>query len=149
MTATAKEKTPRLHISPLTQVRTPRILCVDDDPDIQTSLELRLRAYDIEIEHAFYGMQGIAQSHNTVYDLIIMDVAMPNGDGKYLLECVRENPATQNVPVVVLTGMRNPELRANLLARGADAYFTKPVLFEDLLAEMRRHIAVRKLEEGV
>ena len=99
---------------------TPRILCVDDDPDLQTSIELRMRKYNVEVEHAFYGMQGVVEAAQSNPDLILMDQAMPHGDGEYLLQAVKGDPATSSIPVIVLTGMRDPNLKNRLMqaARG-------------------------------
>jgi len=123
---------------------TPRILCVDDDPDLQTSLDLRMRAYDIDIDHAFYGMQGVVETVKTRPNLILMDLAMPNGDGEYLLSCIKKNDTTASIPVIVLTGMRNPALKHRLLSAGAEAYLQKPVDFDELLHHMSRFIDIKK-----
>ena len=130
---------------PSLETRTPRILCVDDDPDIHTTIDLRLRKYDVEIQHAFYGMQGIVEANETLPDLILMDQAMPHGNGEYLLEVIKRNPATCNIPVIVLTGMRNRSLKNRLLHEGAEAYLQKPVLFDELLREMGRFIVLTEL----
>lgn len=128
--------------------RTPRILCVDDDPDIQTTIELRMRQFDVEIEHAFYGMQGIVEAVNTQPDLILMDLAMPNGDGEYLLECIKRNEATADIPVIVLTGMRDPNLKHRLLNGGAEAFLQKPAPFDELLHQIGRFVDLRQRDEG-
>jgi two-component system response regulator MprA len=125
-------------------IRTPRILCVDDDPDFQTTIELRMRAYEVEIERAFYGMQGIVEAVQTQPDLVLMDLAMPNGDGEYLLECIKRNKATANIPVIVLTGMRDPSLKRRLLQAGAAVFLNKPVHFDELLHHISRFVDVRQ-----
>jgi DNA-binding response OmpR family regulator len=117
---------------------------VDDDPDIQTTLELRMREYAVEVEHAYYGMQGVVAAVKTRPDLILMDLAMPNGDGEYLLECLKKNDATFDIPMLVLTGMRNPELKHRLLNAGAKAFLSKPVHFDELFHEMSRFIDIQK-----
>jgi len=127
---------------------TPRVLGVDDDPDIHTSIEMRLRPYDVEVEHAYYGMQGVVEAIKTRIDLILLDVAMPNGNGEYLLNYLRTNNATAEVPVIVLTGMRDPNLKRRLLRQGASAYVSKPVLFDDLRREMSRFIDLEERTEG-
>lgn len=133
------------HCRPVPQgTATPRILCVDDDPDIQTALELRMRPYDVEIEHAYYGMQGIVEAGKSRPDLIIMDLAMPNGDGEYLLECIKQNSATATIPVIVLTGMRNPELKNRVLSGGAEVFLNKPAPFDELLHHVSRFVDIQK-----
>lgn len=121
-----------------------RILCVDDDPSFQTTIEMRMRAYNVEIVHAFYGMQGIAKAISARPDLILLDLAMPNGDGKYLLECIKRNSATANIPVVVLTGMRDPRLKRRVLQAGASVLLQKPFHFDELLHHVRHFIDIRE-----
>lgn len=123
---------------------TPRLLCIDDDPDIQTTIELRMRQYDVQIEHAFYGMQGVVETIKTQPDLILMDLAMPNGDGQYLLDCIKKNLDTAAIPVIVLTGLRDPSLKRRLLSQGAEVFLQKPVLFDELLHQMGRFIDIRR-----
>ncbi|QDU57328.1 response regulator [Aeoliella mucimassa] len=144
MIATAhRQKSTKMSLA----VHTPRILCVDDDPDLHTNLELRMQIYDVKIERAFYGMQGIVEAAHTLPDLILMDHAMPNGDGEYLLQCIKSNRATANIPIIVLTGMRDPVLRNRLIAGGADVFLNKPIAFDDLVHEMSRFIDLRLRED--
>jgi DNA-binding response OmpR family regulator len=125
---------------------TPRILCVDDDPDFQTTIELRMRKYDVEIEHAFFGVQGFVEASQSLPDLILMDQAMPHGNGEYLLEVIKRNDATATIPVIVLTGMRDPKLKSRLLKSGAEAYLQKPVHFDELVHQISRFIDLKERE---
>ncbi len=127
--------------------RKPSILCVDDDPDIQTTIELRMREYNVEIERAFYGMQGIVEAIKTRPDLILMDLAMPNGDGQYLLDSIKRNAATADIPVIILTGMRDPMLKQQLLNAGADVFLQKPAHFDELLHHISRFIDIRQQDD--
>lgn len=127
-----------------TPTRTPRILCVDDDPDIQTAIEMRMRKYDVEIDHAYYGMQGIVEAGKSTPDLILMDQAMPHGNGEFLLEAVKRNRATSSIPVIVLTGMRDPQLKHRLIQAGAEAFLQKPVRFDDLVHHLSRFVDLRE-----
>ncbi|TWT90846.1 Gliding motility regulatory protein [Pseudobythopirellula maris] len=130
------------------EVRVPHILCVDDDPDIQTTIQMRLRVYDVAVDHAYYGMQGVVEAAKSRPDMILMDIAMPNGNGEYLIDYLKSNPETRDIPVVVLTGMRDPQLKRRMLAAGAEGYLSKPVLFDDLVHEIRQHVDLRLCEEG-
>lgn len=122
----------------------PRLLCVDDDPDVQTAIEMRMRDYRVEVEHAFYGMQGITETLKHRPDVILMDIAMPNGNGEYLIDCIKRNAATSDIPVVVLTGMRDPGLRKRMISAGAAAFLSKPVAFDDLLHTLGQFIDLRR-----
>ncbi len=138
-----------INSTPLSQhdlfaTKTPRILCVDDDPDFQTTIELRMRNYDVEIEHAFYGMQGIAEAMHSSPDLILVDFAMPNGNGEYFLDCIKGHDTTEHIPVIVLTGMRDPMLKNRMLHAGASVFLQKPVQFDELLHHISRFIHLRE-----
>ena len=128
-------------------LQVPRMLIVDDDPDFQTSLELRFRKYDVEIEQAYFGCQGIVESGKLCPDLILMDQAMPNGDGEYLLEIVKHTPSTSDTPVIVLTGMRDPNLKSRLLHGGADVFLNKPINFDELVHHVSRFIDLREKQD--
>lgn len=137
----AERNEPRPDATPI-----PRILCVDDDPDIQTTIELRMRSFDVQVEHAYHGMHGIVEAIKAHPDLILLDVAMPNGNGEYLLKCIKANSATADIPVIVLTGMRDPCLKNRLLQTGAAVFLQKPVHFDELLHHISRFVDVRKCE---
>lgn len=124
------------------RLREPMILCVDDDPDIAMAIEMRLRPYSVTVELAFYGMQGIWEALRKRPDLIIMDLAMPNGDGHYILECLRTNDETSMIPTIVLTGLRDPNLRRQVLRAGADVFLRKPIDFDKLFHNMSRFVTL-------
>lgn len=124
-----------------------RILCVDDDPDISQNIQLRLSEYQVDVKRAFFGMQGFWEAITATPDLIIMDLAMPNGDGRFVLESLRNNSQTADVPVIILTGMRDKKLRSEMFKLGADQFLTKPVRFDDLFHEISRFISLQKRPE--
>lgn len=128
--------------------RVPRILCVDDDPDISTTIDLRLSPYNVKVERAFYGMQGIWEAVQTKPDAIIMDLAMPNGDGQYVLECIKRNADTAGIPVIILTGMRDSGLKHQLISAGADVFMQKPLQADELIHHLSRFIDLRKNENS-
>ncbi|MDV6030926.1 MAG: response regulator [Phycisphaera sp. RhM] len=127
---------------------TPRILCIDDDPEICRTLEVRLSAYLAEVLIAYFGTQGFWEAITDHPDLILMDISMPQGDGRFVLQSLRNNQVTERIPVIVLTGMRNPELRSEMLSLGADRFLHKPIHFDVLLSEMQSFIELEKRTEA-
>jgi DNA-binding response OmpR family regulator len=119
---------------------TPKVLCIDDDPDVSKIIQLRLAPYGVEVHRAFQGMQGYWTSIDIRPDVIITDMAMPDGEGNYIFSRLRSHPLTKNTPVIMLTGQCNPGLRRQILSLGVDAYLTKPIVFDDLLQHLRQHI---------
>ncbi len=132
---------------PSKATRTPRILCIDDDPEICRTLEMRLSDYQAEVLVAYFGTQGFWEAITDHPDLILMDVSMPSGDGRFVLESLRNNQATERIPVIVLTGMRDPDLQSEMLALGADSFLNKPVHFDVLLSEMQSFVEISKRPE--
>ncbi len=124
--------------------RTPMILCIDDDPEISRVLEKELSPYDVHLVRAFHGMHGMVETLKEKPDLILLDLGMPSGDGATILECLRRNQATAAIPVIILTGRRNPIMKYRLLQMGANQFLHKPVPFRQLLREFRRFVEVRE-----
>jgi DNA-binding response OmpR family regulator len=119
-----------------------RILCVDDDADISKVIKLRLQPLGIEVIRAFSGMQGFWCCLDSRPDVVITDLCMPDGEGNYLFCRLKQHPLTQDTPVIILTGQNNPAVKRHLLSVGVDAYLTKPLVFDDLMAQLRRFVDV-------
>lgn len=113
-----------------------KILAVDDEPDILSVVLIGLESENFEVITARDGRQAlecVAQFHP---DLIIMDVVMPKMSGLAALRSLKENPTTENIPIIMLTA-RDSE--ADILSgwlRGADLYMTKPFDIWQLIANV-------------
>jgi DNA-binding response OmpR family regulator len=125
----------------------PWVLCIDDDQDVANALKIRLEAHGVAVVHAVGGMEGYRYAFRYPAGAIIMDYNLPDGRGDYVLRRLKENPATKDVPVIVLTGVTDHSVERTLRNLGAASYFTKPVVFSQLLAELEKHIDV--LEHAV
>ena len=128
------------------KTRTPTVLCIDDDPDISRTIELRLANYDVEVLRNFTGTQGIWQAVQSKPDLIITDLRMPQGDGEYLLECLKQNQSTAGIPVMVLSGKREQAAEKHALRLGAAGFLRKPVHFHELIDEIKKHVELREID---
>lgn len=119
----------------------PKILIVDDDPDLRRALRLRLRANNYETVHAQDGYSAVAVARKEQPDLIVLDLGLPAGDGFLVLERLQNIDTMAGVPVVVLTARdpQNNEERA--LKGGAAAFFQKPVDNAELLDVIRTQLA--------
>ncbi len=125
--------------------RIPLILSIDDDPDVCYSIEMRLRDYDIRVKQAYFGMQGFWEVIQEAPDLILLDMAMPQGNGEFVLECLKRNQHTAVIPVIVLTGTRDRDRRSQAYQLGAAEFLHKPIVFPELLDEIRRYVEVREI----
>jgi len=115
----------------------PKILIVDDDPDLRRALRLRLRANNYDTVHAPDGYSAVAVAQKEHPDLIVLDLGLPAGDGFVVLERLQNIDTLAGIPVVVLTARdpQNNEERA--LRGGAAAFFQKPVDNAELLDVIR------------
>jgi len=112
----------------------PRVLLIDDDRTLCSSLErlLRLEGYEVALAHTAHdGLQRAIDEH---YDLLVLDVMLPSGDGRVLLKKLR---TTSEVPVIMLTARGDEKDRIHGLEAGADDYLPKPFHVRELLARMR------------
>lgn len=128
--------------------RAPKVLAIDDDPDVSKAIKIRLEAYGVDVIRAFSGMQGYWAALKEQPDVIVMDYCMPEGYGNYLLGRLQSHSLTKDIPVIVLTGhagghTKNCALERELFGLGASAFLEKPLDSELLLTELRRHIPVR------
>jgi DNA-binding response OmpR family regulator len=126
---------------------TPTILCIDDDPEVSGAIELRLSKFDVHLIRAFHGMHGYAEALVHRPDVIVMDLRMPRGDGATILECLRRNQQTAAIPVIVLTGMRDPRLKRRLLNLGADEFLCKPLRLDELTRSLSRFVDLHERHE--
>jgi len=122
----------------------PRILCIDDDPEISAALKLRLERYGLDVLRAFNGMQGYWTALDMRPDLILLDMMMPEGEGHYILSRLRSHPLTDKVPVLVLTGINTPHIRRKMFGMGVDGFLTKPIDFDSLLHHIQQYVTVRE-----
>ncbi len=116
---------------------TRRILIVDDEPNIVTSLEFLMRESSYEVRVARDGEEALRRAESFLPDLILLDVMMPQRSGFEVCQKIRENPAFRNVKIVVLTA-KGRELEKNRgLDLGANAYVTKPFSTKELMSTVR------------
>jgi DNA-binding response OmpR family regulator len=111
----------------------PKILVVDDDPDLVRAMRLRLRANNYDVVTAGDGYAAIASAQAERPALIILDLSLPAGDGFVVLERLQNADALAGIPVIVLSARdpRSNEERA--LRAGAVAFFQKPADNDELV----------------
>src|SRR5271156_630886 len=115
----------------------PKILLVDDDPDLLRALRLRLRANNYDAATASDGYAAIAAAQKERPALIILDLGLPVGDGFVVLERLQSSDLLSGVPVIVLSA-RDPQVNEErALKAGAAAFFQKPADNDELLNVIR------------
>jgi CheY-like chemotaxis protein len=104
--------------APAPEVRErPRVLLVDDDNDINRFLSSRLEKCGIDVQYASDAQQGFRMACRDEPAVIVTDYFMPNGDAQYLLTRLRTTPATENIPVIVLSGRKLNDVTEQSLRR--------------------------------
>jgi DNA-binding response OmpR family regulator len=119
-----------------------RILIVEDEVGLASFLQKGLRASGFATFVAGDGATAAAMARDNSFDLLILDLGLPDRDGSLVLRDLRA--AGHRLPVIVLTARDDISDKVAALEGGADDYLTKPFLFEELLARVR----VRLRKEG-
>jgi len=119
----------------------PRILAVDDEPNILLSLEYILEQEGYDVHVARDGDEALELAERVRPDLILLDVAMPRKDGYEVCRVLRQHEDLASTKVVMLTAKGQPLERKKGLEVGADVYVTKPFSADDLLDKIRKVLA--------
>jgi len=121
-----------------------RVLIIDDEPDIRESLEALLSGESYHVDLAAKAMEGLKRLESTPYDLVLLDLMMPDKSGMQVLEEVRARD--RETPIFMLTAYGSIEVAVQALKQGASDYFSKPWDNEKLLIEIDHMISRRRLE---
>jgi response regulator RpfG family c-di-GMP phosphodiesterase len=120
----------------------PWVLCIDDDADFSDAIKCRLESYGVAVVRASNGMEGYRLAFTNPAKAILLDYNMPNGRGDYVLGRLKENPATKDIPVIVITGVRDKWLERQMYGMGAEAFLNKPLQFDALRDELAKFIDI-------
>ena len=112
-----------------------RILVIDDNQATLQLMERYLTPHHYEVTKAQGGQEALLMIIEHIPDLIILDVMMPTMDGWQVLRTLKQNPSTENIPIIVCSVLKEPELAVSL---GARAYLKKPVDRLELLTTLEQ-----------
>jgi CheY-like chemotaxis protein len=113
-----------------------KILLVEDNEMNRDMLSRRLRRKGYEVEIAVDGLQGIEKAATGEFDIILMDMSLPELDGWEATKRLRESSDTQEIPIIALTAHAMAGDRERALESGCDDYDTKPIELPRLLAKI-------------
>ncbi|MEO6315443.1 MAG: response regulator transcription factor [Chitinophagaceae bacterium] len=118
------------------------ILLVEDEENLHEALKLNLELEGYQVVSAMDGMQALKALQNQYFDLMILDIMLPEMDGIEVLESIRiQNNA---LPVLILSAKNTSADRVMGLKKGADDYLTKPFNLEELLLRVQKLIEKNK-----
>ena len=120
------------------------VLVVDDESDIRESLEVLLGTEGYAVDLAQNAAEGLHKMESRGYDLVLLDLMMPDRSGMEVLQEVRQRD--RETPIFMITAYGSVEAAVNALKFGANDYFSKPWDNDKLLIEIDRMIARRRLE---
>lgn len=115
-----------------------KIMVVDDDPNLRELLIFTLRAAGYEIHAAGDGLTALIELHRRSYDLVILDVMMPEIDGWEVLKLIRDDPDLEDLKVLILTAKdtdRDRMIGTEIFK--ADEYISKPFNMIELIMTVR------------
>lgn len=124
--------------------RQPRVLIVDDEPNIVLSLDFLLRQRGIAVGIARDGEQALALADETPPDVVLLDLMLPGIDGYEVCRRLRGAPHLAGIKIILLTARGRDVERVRGLEEGADLYVTKPFSTQQLMAEVERLLAERR-----
>ncbi len=122
----------------------PKILLVEDNEMNRDMLSRRLERKGFEVAMAADGRQGVEMAKADAYDLILMDMSLPEIDGWEATRQLRAEAKTQAVPIIALTAHAMAGDRERALEAGCDDYDTKPIELPRLLAKMESLLGTRE-----
>lgn len=120
----------------------PSILLVEDEENLHESLKMNLELQGYQVTSAFDGLQALKAVQNEYFDLIIMDVMIPEVDGFNVTQNIRLT--NTEVPILILSAKDSSTDKVTGLKKGADDYLTKPFNLEELLLRVQKLIEKAK-----
>ena len=132
-------------------MKRPRILVVEDEPDLQELIRHHLARERYDVATAGDGETALREAHRRVPDLVVLDLMLPGIDGLEVCRRLRADPRTTAVPIVMLTAKGEETDAVIGLAQGADDYIRKPFGVKELVARIAarlRAAEVRRAEDA-
>ncbi|MBI5170254.1 MAG: response regulator [Candidatus Eisenbacteria bacterium] len=120
----------------------PRILIVDDEPDLLAVLHFGLEAEGFDVVEASDGERGLELARTVQPALIVLDLMLPRLDGYKVCRALKFDERYRNIPIFILSARSGETDRRLALDLGADAYMTKPYDMKDLVARIRARLDV-------
>ena len=122
-----------------------KILLVEDEEKLARMVEMELRYEGYEVTKAFDGRSGLEEALSGKYDLVLLDIMLPQLSGMEVLRRLRRE---SDMPVIMLTARDSVIDKVSGLDSGADDYITKPFAIEELLARIRAALRKRAVRSG-
>lgn len=116
----------------------PLIMTVDDNPVNNTLVKSQLMFKGYDVISATSGKEALEMIAEKHPDVVLLDIMMPDMSGYEVLEIIRDNPKTENLPVIMLSALANMEHHIEATMKGANGYLNKPLISNTLIDELKR-----------
>jgi two-component system alkaline phosphatase synthesis response regulator PhoP len=113
-----------------------KVLIVDDEADIVSTVQYRLEFCEFKVITAANGKEGLEKAANEKPDIILLDINMPIMDGREMLERLKNRPDIKDIPVIMLTAYSDAKDIAKVANLGIADYITKPFDFTELMGKI-------------
>jgi two-component system alkaline phosphatase synthesis response regulator PhoP len=122
-------------------------MIIDDEKDLVHTIKSFLSSRNFDISYAYDGNSGLEAIKKEKPDVIILDIMMPEKDGRGVLSELKKNEETRNIPVIMLTAKEDQYIRDYMLELGAYEYITKPYDSNILLRQINNVLNKKKDHE--
>jgi adenylate cyclase len=129
--------------------RTWKILVVDDTPQNIKVLDAILSPRGYRVATARSGAEALQKVRDEAPDLVLLDIVMPGMSGYEVAQCLRGDPATRVLPVVMVTALGAQEEKVKAIEAGADDFLTKPVNQLELLARVKSLLRIKAYHDTI
>ena len=141
------------------QTDKPTILIIDDDESAVKMLNVYLKGHGYQTRAAYSGQEALdlierevthaSRWRPWVIDLVLLDIMMPGIDGYKVCLRIKDDPALQHIPVIMVTALDNIRDKVTAISFGADGYITKPYLYEELASTVKAHLSRKAQQEAL
>ncbi len=114
-----------------------RILFVEDDEDLGEVVKYNLEKENFAVEWIKDGKKAVEKALESNFDLILLDIMLPEMEGTQICKILRENEKTKETPVIMLTALCDENTKVTSFSYGADDYVTKPFSIKELIARIK------------
>jgi len=126
-----------------------RVLIVDDEPSIRDFCRAVLHSDGISCTEVGCGLSALEAVSSAPYDLVLLDINLPNLSGPEVLQRLREQPPTPHLKVIMFSGMSTSDEMAKMLLAGADDYITKPFSIVQLQCRAQNALRLKDTQDRV
>jgi diguanylate cyclase (GGDEF)-like protein/PAS domain S-box-containing protein len=141
------QRSPAVQSLPPSRALLPRVLVIDDSPDIQALLAARLSSEQVVLRKAMSAREGLDFAFESPPDLVLLDLDLPDANGLGVCRELKTDPRTSNVPVLFLTGTEDATMKAAAFDLGAVDYITKPFEPTELRARVRSALRTKRYQD--